>query len=184
MVLLAASASAQNMHARTDDGKEVELRADGTWKLVPISKEGTHYRDKGGLFELVIPKKGDWAPAKKALAEDAEFSFVWDAKSCYAMVLTENIPLTAEDVFNYMWANLDSSSRTLVGSRPYSVGAADGKLYEFDFEREGLKFRANLFVYSGADWYVRVFAWSFKSIIEKNPDYLLSFIDKLHVLKP
>ena len=99
--------------AKTEDGRDVILNADGTWSFVEAStknamKAGSRdfkkaagsvmqYKGKRGMFAMsLVP--GSWKQSEQPNNPDAEVEFVYKEGDAYGMIIAERISIPVESL--------------------------------------------------------------------------------------
>lgn len=176
------TAAAQEVHAVTDEGKHVLLQSDGTWKYTKAAPTSSsrYFNDAASHFAIVIPASSPWIASNEKLMEDAEFSFQTSDDKCYGVIITEKIPLTDDELVNYLRSHLDSTA-SIVSDVHTKVNWIPTRRVQFDASSDGLNFRYNFDVYTRDDWYVKILTWSFKNAAIKDPSLLTSLTPYLKI---
>lgn len=122
-VILAGSAAAEDLRARTRDGREVILREDGTWEFAPKTaekKESTEaieavtrpekatlaYEGKlGGMSLWLVP--GKWRKMSKPTNPAAEVQYQFVGQDISAVVIHEDLEFGLEELTDIAVQNLE-----------------------------------------------------------------------------
>jgi hypothetical protein len=180
-VLHAGMAFAQKK-AVTEDGKNVILYPDGTWKYAEpkaaASKGKKSYskpeastklhKGKHGTYGMWI-NEGKWQVAKEQSSEAAEFEINHVSGDAYAMVIAERLTMPLESLREVAISNAKEAApdAEVVFEEKRTVNGADVLLMQINGTIRSIPFTYYSYYYSGKAGSIQVIAYTGQSLFDE-----------------
>lgn len=169
-------AHADDVRAKTSDGKEVILHSDGTWTFAAdatkAKKPRPTYLGNRGFFSLYAPET-TWKRSDEPLNKDAEISLVNKEGTAWAVVIAERtqIPLPAlKKVVINQWKAADPNAK-IVLDETRVINGREFLCLKCELEAEGVPFSFYGCYYSCTDGTLQVITWCGRNLFaELKPD--------------
>lgn len=181
---------AEDIRARTADGRDVVLKDDGTWSFVDAPGAGpdkdaeTAYEGKRKTFALRL-KPGAWIQEEKPDNPDAEVMFEHKDGDVYGAVIFERTAIPVNALKKIALANMtegDGHPKILREETRKVDGVDTIRLtVEVDVDEVPLTFH-NAY-YSGPAGSIQVLTWTGRNLFDEMKPEMEKFLDGLVVLK-
>lgn len=175
-----------DVRAKTSDGKEVVLHADGTWTYAAeagkAKKAKPNYSGKRGFFSLYAPDKV-WKRSNEPLNEDAEVSFVNREETAWAVVIAEQtqVPLPAlKKIVIDQWKTVDPDAKVVL-DKVRVINGREFLCLKCELEAEGIPFAFYGCYYACTAGTLQVVAWCGQNVFEELKPDLDRFFDSVEV---
>ena len=177
----------QNIKATTQEGKEVILSPNGTWKysqpniIKTNSKPALSTKSvkstivKG--FEFWMDGK-KWIPAKKKDTENAEFQFNHSDGNCSIMIFSDKSYVPSDDYSKQFVDNLHSSSpeAKVVNEEKRIVNGQEVRFVSVDAVFDKITFRYFICFYSGKKGTTQIISYTAKDIFPEFEKEIVDFM--------
>lgn len=185
-----AATSAEDLRAKTADGREVVLKEDGTWSFVEPVKPGpeggaeTAYEGKRKTFTLRL-KPGTWIKADETPNPDAEAMFEHKDGEVYGMVIAERIAVPIDALKKTALAKLMDSGEDakLVHEEQRNVDGVDVFRVTVELKSDDIPLTFFNSYYSGPAGSIQLVTWTGRNLFEESKPEMEKFLDSLVILK-
>jgi len=181
-------AEAQDKRAKTEDGKEVILRTDGTWTYVgeykKDKKAALAYTGKRGTFAFhLLPDT--WKKLDKVENADAEVGFAHKDGEAFALVMAERIqvPLaTLKKIAVENWRSVDKNAKVVLDEKR-TVNGKEVLCLAAEVESEGVAFTFFGYYYSSEAGTVQVLTWTGRNLFKEFKPELEAFLNGFEIIE-
>jgi hypothetical protein len=188
--------------ARTEDGKEVILRDDGTWifaneptkdsekaekkpdVFVKSPKSTVAYKGKRGTFSLsLVPNV--WKKSEKPSNAVAEVEFVDSDNDAYAMVIAERISIPLEVLKNAAIQNMRAvdNDAAVVKEEKRVVNGKPVLAMIMNVKTQGAAFTFYSYYYTGDEGSFQVVTWTGQNLFKELQPELEEFLNGFEITK-
>ena len=188
--------------AKTEDGKEVILRDDGTWVYADVvkkdKKEGEEpkkefkkpvnaklqYKGKRGTLALYLVP-GVWEKMEKPPSPAAEVGFRNKDGDVFALVIAERIMVPLETLKRIALANarqLDDGAR-IIKEEKRTVNGSEVLCLILNAKPQGMPMTYYNYYYSGKEGSIQVVTWTGENAFEEVKPDLEAFLNGFEIIK-
>ncbi len=188
-----------DQRARTEDGREVILRDDGTWVYADkpkVDKKGAakefkkdkkavlQYKSKRGVFALYLPPD-TWKKSATPQNPDAEVKFIHKDGDMMAMVIAERIEIpaaalakTAVDKIKSLDkdAKVIREEKRIVNGKEVLCLVISAKVHDISFIYYN-------YYYSGDEGSIQVVTWTGRNLFKEVKPELERFLNGFEIIK-
>lgn len=185
-ILTPSSTQAQVKRAKTEDGKDVILKADGTWSYeYKKDKAATlAYEGKRKTFSLyLVPQK--WKKLDEVDNEDAEVGFSLKDGDAFVMVIAERIQIPLATLKKAQLARLrtvDENAKVTFEEKRI-VNGKEVLCMTSEFTVEGIPAAYHGYYYSGEEGSIQVIAWTGQNLFKELKPEIEAFLNGLEIAK-
>jgi len=187
-ILVAYGAQAQDNRAKTEDGKEVILKADGTWSNVGEYKRDKKatlaYTGKRGTFAFhLVPDT--WKKMDKVENSDAEAAFAHKDGEVFALVIAERIlvPLgTLKKGAVDNWRSVDKNVKVVLEEKR-TVNGKEVLCLTAEVESEEVAFTFHGYYHSGEVGSIQVLTWTGRNLFKEVKPELEAFLNGFEIVE-
>ncbi len=189
---------AAEQRARTEDGKEVILRDDGTWIYAPEARKdkgpalssskdpraALQYKGKRGTFALwLVPET--WRQSEKPSNEVAEVEFAHKDGDGYGMVIAERIVVPLETLKKVAIANLRKIDKDaqITKEEMRIVNGTEVLCLLMNAKTEGIAVSMYGYYYSGKAGSIQVVTWTGQNLFPEMKPELEAFLNGFEIVK-
>lgn len=184
-VLVCFSTLNAQITAVTENGDEVTLYSDGTWKYLNIDTDDNNdisvntkkYKKEKDASFLLKSNKVDagfwldpkmWSFKKSSMNEQVEFEISLREGDVYAMVIAERAKVRLKTYRDAVIMAMKQKAPDLkVVSEEYrTVNGLEVLQIEFDATVQGIEFTYYAYLYSGADYSLQYFTYTYASLYD------------------
>ena len=182
--------------AVTEDGYQVQLFEDGTWKYLDITlNEKRFIKENDTLFKAPNTSKVsvnsdivdiqvklntiDWSYAQSPNTEDSEFSFSNNYHDIYGLMIAEKSKIPIENLRNIAIINARDNVKGLkiIQEEYRNVNNVKVLYVCFEGEVEKLSLRYNNYYYSGDDGVVQLITFAEKQVAIANEQNIFKLLN-------
>ena len=188
--------------AKTEDGREVILRDDGTWIFADQAPKGTEnvkkeagvfvkspkstqaYKGKRGTFAMsLVPNV--WKKSEKPSNAVAEVEFVDNENDAYAMVIAERISIPLEALKNAAVQNMRAvdNDAAIVKEEKRVVNGKPVLAMIMNVKTQGAAFTFYSYYYTGDEGSFQVVTWTGQNLFKELQPELEEFLNGFEILK-
>ncbi|MBI3259538.1 MAG: hypothetical protein HYZ54_08720 [Ignavibacteriae bacterium] len=187
LVISSASSYSQNIKATTQEGKEVILSPNGTWKYSDPNMIKTNSKPASSTksvkssvvkgFEFWMDGK-KWITAKKKDTENAEFQFNHIDGNCSIMIFSDKSYVPADDYSQQFIDNLHTSSpdAKIVNEEKRIINGVDVRFVSVDAVFDKITFRYFICFYSGKKGTTQIISYTPKNIFPEFEKEIIDFM--------
>ncbi|MBW3539190.1 MAG: hypothetical protein KY476_02875 [Planctomycetes bacterium] len=192
-LLAAASLSgcgtgAQEQRAKTEDGKDAILEADGTWsdvgKYTKDKNATLAYTGKRGTFAMyLVPDT--WKKLDEVDNEDAEVEFDHKDGDVYAMIIAERIMVPLNTLKKIAFDNiraLDESAK-IAFEEKRTVNGKNVLCLTIEATVEGIPFTYHNYYYSGDEGSFQVMTFTGRNLFKEYKPEMEAFLNGFEIVK-
>lgn len=185
-ILGPSSTQAQVKRAKTEDGKEVILKADGTWTYEYKREKAAQlaYEGKRGTFSLyLVPER--WKKLDKVDNEDAEVGFRHKDGDAFVIVIAERIQIplaTLKKAQIERLRSVDENAR-ITFEEKRTVNGKELLCMTSEFVVEGIPAAYHGYYYSGDEGSIQVIAWTGRNLFKELKPEIEAFLNGLEIAK-
>jgi hypothetical protein len=207
LLLLAAMACipallGADRRAKTEDGKEVILRDDGTWifaneptkdaekvarepgVFARSPKSALAYKGKRGTFAMhLVPNV--WKRSEKSSNPVAEVEFIDNDNDAYAMVIAERISIPLEALKNAAIQNMRAVDKdaAIVKEEKRVVNGRPVLAMIMNVKTQGTAFTFYSYYYTGDEGSFQVVSWTGQNLFQELQPELEEFLNGFEITK-
>lgn len=187
-ILFLENSQAQEKRGKTADGREIVLKADGTWSYVAEYKKDKNaslaYKGKYGSFAIYL-SPDTWK--KQALDEDeeAETRFIHKDGGRWATIFHDRIEIPLEPLKNHVFENalnLDKKAK-IVFEEKRTVNGKEILCFTLELSPEGIPVTFHVYLYSGDEGSIQVLTWTGRNLFKQHKTEMESFMNGLEIIK-
>ena len=184
--------------AKTEDGREVILRDNGTWVYADAIKKDTkkagefkkektatlQYKGKRGTFALhLVP--GVWKKADESPNADAEVAFVHKDGDAMAMVIAERIQIPLETLKRVALENAKKADKDtkIIKEEKRTVNGKEVLCLIMNAKPEGVPITFYGYYYSGEQGAIQVLTWTGENLFQELKPELEAFLNGFEIVK-
>lgn len=183
----AGMAWGQEVRAITEDGKQVILRADGTWSYAKLSqrdhtKPQLAYIGKRGTFALdLVP--GKWRRMQVDLNSDAEVAYRHVDGDVYGQVVAERIEIPILALKTIVVRNMRQAAEDarLAQEEKRTVNGKEVLCITVDATVDGIPLTYHCYLLSGKEGTFQVMTWTGRNIFEEVKPTMEEFLNGFRV---
>ncbi|QEL13410.1 hypothetical protein [Limnoglobus roseus] len=198
-VLGSRDARAEDLRAKTADGKEVILKADGTWayaseaKREPAKKKGEYTKDakaalaytgKRGTFSLSLPPN-TWKKMDKVDNEAAEAGFLHKDGDIYALVIAERIDVPLETLKRAVLQNIRTHDEDakIVLEEKRTVNGKEILCLTFEATVTDIPVTYYGYYYSGDEGSIQILTYTGRKLFKEYKPDMEAFLNGFEIIK-
>jgi hypothetical protein len=201
MACIPALLGAADRRAKTDDGKEVILRDDGTWifanettretgkvarpgVFVKAPKSTLAYKGKRGTFAMhLVPNI--WKKTDKPSNPVAEVEFIDGENDAYAMVIAERISIPLEALKSAAIQNMRAvdNEAAIVKEEKRVVNGKPMLAMIMNVKTQGAAFTFYSYYYTGDEGSFQVVTWTGQNLFKELQPELEDFLNGFEITK-
>lgn len=188
MVLIVNCCQGGEIKAKTDSGKDVVLRPDGTWSFVGEfnkSKDAVlAYKSKRGIFSLSLPP-GNWKKADKVDNEAAEVQFVYGDSEIFCMVIVERIQIPLNALKKIAIDNTKEASKNakVVMEEKRVVNGREVLCMTMELTIEEVPFVYHGYYYSGEEGTIQLITMTAKNLFKELKPEMEVLLNGFEIIK-
>ena len=178
---------AEDRRAKTTDGKEVLLRADGTWSYIgeynKDKKSEIAYTGKRGTFAIhLVPNT--WKKNDKVDNDAAEVGFIKDG-DIYAMIIAERIEVPIEALKKAAIENMKMVDKNtkIVFEEKRTVNGKEMICLTLEVTTEGVPFTFHGYIYTGDEGSFQIVTWTGRKLFKEVKPEMEAFLNGFVILK-
>ena len=173
----ASTAWGQEVRAVTEDGKQVILRADGTWSFAkPLQQDEAKpqlaYVGKRGTFILdLVP--GKWRRIQTDPNSDAEVAYALRDGDVFGQIIAERIEIPLQSLKKIVLANMQQAAADakLVQEEKRTVNGKEVQCLTIDATVDGIPLTYHCYLLSCKEGTFQVMTWTGRNLFgEAKPD--------------
>lgn len=185
----ASTALGQEVRAITENGKQVILRADGTWNYAkPLkqdeSKPQLAYVGKRGTFALdLVP--GQWRRGQVDPSSDAEVVYAHADGDVYGQVIAERIEIPIQSLKKIVLTNMEqvAADAKLIQDEKRTVNGKEVHCITVDATVAGIPLTYHCYLLSGKEGTFQVMTWTGRNLFgEVKPD-MEAFLNGFRIIE-
>jgi hypothetical protein len=174
--------------AKTEDGKDVILRDDGTWYYVDQAKKDKKasevYKGKRGTF-VISMTPGVWKKSEKRANSVTEVEFTHKDGDVMTMVIAERINTPLDALKRVVISNLkkqDKEAKVTMETKR-TVNGSEVLFLTIDAKVRDIPFTYMYYLYSGRAGAIQVITFTGQNLVEDYRADMLAFMNGLEILK-
>jgi hypothetical protein len=185
---ISSGLSGDDKRAKTEDGREVILKDDGTWYYVGAARKDKKaseiYQGKRGTFVLALVP-GVWKKAEKTSNAVAEAEFRHKDGDAMAMVIAErlSIPLaTLKEIVMRNIRKVDKEAK-IVEEEKRTVNGNDVLFLTINAKVQGIPFTYMYYLYSGDAGTIQLLTFTGQNLFKEYKQDMEAFLNGFETVK-
>lgn len=186
--LLSPGLFGADKRAKTEDGKEVILRDDGTWYYVDQAKKDKKasevYKGKRGTFVISL-SPGVWKKSEKRSNSATEAEFTHKDGDVMAMVVAERISIPLEGLKRVAIANIRKQDKEakIAEEKKRTVNGSEVLFFTVDAKVQGIPFTYIFYLYSGEAGAIQIITLTGQNLFKDYRADMEAFMNGFEVVK-
>jgi hypothetical protein len=189
---------AAEQRARTEDGKEIILRDDGTWIYAPEPKDDKgpaprykkdpravqQYKGRRGTFALwLVPET--WKQSEKPSNEVAEVEFKNKDGDGYGMIIAERLVIPLETLKKVAIENIRKVDKdaAILEEEKRVVNGTEVLSMVINMKPEGIGVTMYSYYYVGKEGAIQVVTWAGQNLFQELRPELEAFLNGFEIIK-
>jgi hypothetical protein len=174
--------------ARTEDGKDMILRDDGTWHYVEEAKKDKKtsdaYKGKRGTFALYLTP-GVWKKSEKPSNPVVEVEFIHKDGDVVAMVIAEriSIPLTTLKTAAIEYVRRVDKEAKILEEGKRTVNGSEVLFLTINAKAQGIPFTYMYYLYSGEEGSIQIITFTSQNLFKEYRPDMEAFLNGFEVIK-
>ncbi len=195
---LAAGGQAEDKRAKTADGKEVILRADGTWAYAELPKQdkpvaGEFKKDKKSELTYTGKRKrftlslvpDAWEQLEKSGSPAAEVGFKHAEGDIYAIVVAERVEVPLDALKKAVVGNMravDKEAKILLDEKR-TVNGKPMLCLTVEASVKEVPLTYHVYLYSGDEGSIQLLTWTGRKLFKESKADMEAFLNGFEVVK-